>query len=270
MFPDASARMPAGAKVVGVIPARWGSTRLPGKMLVRLCGRPMIEWVLRSVGEARLLDAVVVATDDGRIVEAVERAGGIAVMTSPSHPSGTDRAAEAVAGCGAAVVINIQGDEPLVDPALVDELARAMLADPSLDMATAASRIENDEDMKSPAVVKVVCAANGLAMYFSRHSIPYVRDPEAGLDALHWRHIGIYAYRRAFLERLVAEPPCLLERAEKLEQLRALHLGARMKVLPWRKGGVGVDTPADVARAEEALRRRWPELAAERGGEEKP
>jgi len=239
--------------VVGVIPARWASTRLPGKALAPLCGKPLIQWVLERVRAARRLDDVIVATDDERIRAAVARLGGKAVMTRPDHPSGTDRVAEAVAGMEAGIVINIQGDEPLIDPGLIDGLAQAMVEDSGWDMATAAAPVRCEEELNRPSVVKVVCDGSGRALYFSRSVIPFVRDtPPAGLE--HWRHVGIYAYRRAFLNRLVATAPCVLEQAEKLEQLRALHLGGRIKVVRTVEAGLGVDTPGDIALAEAALR----------------
>lgn len=227
---------------------------MPGKALAPLCGKPLILWVLERARLAKSLDEVLVATDDARIRDVVERAGGVAVMTRADHPSGTDRIAEAVAGRPASVVVNIQGDEPLVDPELINRLAAVMVLENGWDMATAATPLHDPADVEKPSVVKVVWGENGRALYFSRAKIPFVRDrvPE-GLR--HWRHIGIYAYRRAFLERMVREAPCLLERAEQLEQLRALHLGAAMKVVETSDVGLGVDTPEDVARAESALRR---------------
>lgn len=239
--------------VIGVIPARWGSTRLPGKALAPICGKPLIQWVLERVRLAKCLDEVVVATDDERIVSAVARMGGVAVMTRPDHPSGTDRVAEVASRSKAGVVINIQGDEPLIDPELIDRLAQVMVEGFEWEMATAATPIRSAEELQKPSVVKVVWGENGRAIYFSRSVIPFVRDVmPAGLR--YWRHIGIYAYRRAFLDRVVAAPPCLLEQAEKLEQLRALHLGARMKVVETQEVGLGVDTPEDVGLAEAALR----------------
>lgn len=239
---------------IGVIPARWASTRLPGKSLVLLCGKPLVQWVYERAKQARKLGSLVVATDDERIRAAVEKFGGKAVMTRADHPSGTDRIAEAVRGMDAEVLINVQGDEPLIDPALIDQLVTAMQSDAAWDMATAASPIAGADELNNPAVVKVVCDAQGRALYFSRSVIPHIRDGDAKFEKLHWRHIGIYAYRRAFLEKLVKAPPCDLELAEKLEQLRALHIGCRMKVVQTREAGLGVDTPADVARAEQALR----------------
>lgn len=242
-------------RVVGVIPARWASTRLPGKPLALIAGKPMIQRVIERVVLAESLDAVLVATDDRRIIDAVTSfniPGVNAVMTRADHPSGTDRIAEAVAGEPCDVVINIQGDEPLMDPALIDRLAEVMLSG-DWDMATAAAPIKSEADLKNPAVVKAVFGRDGQALYFSRAAIPFVRD--AGTDAAgaHWRHIGIYAYRREYLMRLVAEPPCRLEQLEKLEQLRALHIGCRMHVLQTGDIGIGVDTPDDILKVEAIL-----------------
>lgn len=245
-------------KVIGVIPARWASTRLPGKSLVPICGKPLIQRVIERAQSARRLDRILVATDDERIAVAARAAGAQAVMTRPEHPSGTDRVAEAVGSMEAEVVVNLQGDEPLMDPGLIDRLADLMLRDPQWDMATAATPIVREEDLRAPSVVKVVCAQDGRALYFSRALIPHIRDSgePAGARPLHWRHLGVYAYRRAFLTRLVATPPCDLERAEKLEQLRALYLGAKIAVLETAEEGVGVDTPADVVYVEQLIRQR--------------
>lgn len=243
-------------KVVGVIPARWGSTRLPGKSLQPLLGKPLIQWVVERAMQARRLDAVLVATDDERIRAAV--AAGTAasvVMTRSDHPSGTDRIAEAVADQDAGLVVNIQGDEPLIDPELIDRLVDLMLEDPGIHMATAAVPIDRRETLENPAVVKVVCDAAGNALYFSRAPIPFHRDsPRQPVPGSHFRHLGLYAYRGDFLRRFVAETPCALEELEKLEQLRALYLGARIRVVIGRDAGVAVDTPADVPSAEAALR----------------
>jgi 3-deoxy-manno-octulosonate cytidylyltransferase (CMP-KDO synthetase) len=245
-------------RAIIVIPARYGSTRLPGKPLVKICGKPLIQWVVERAARGSCTTDIRVATDDARIAEAVRAFGGTCVMTRADHPSGTDRIAEAVAGTDAEIVVNVQGDEPLIDPALIDAVAAAAAGPGAPDMATAASPITNPADLRNPAVVKVVCNAAGDALYFSREPIPHVRDAptdeEVLAAGLHRRHIGIYAYRRAFLERLVAAPPAPLETAEKLEQLRALHLGARIRVLETAHVGVGVDTPDDIPRAERALR----------------
>ncbi|HAS81422.1 MAG TPA: 3-deoxy-manno-octulosonate cytidylyltransferase [Verrucomicrobia bacterium] len=241
--------------VIGVIPARWASTRLPGKSLVPLCGKPMIQRVVERAKAAHSLSSVLVATDDARIAEVVRGFGGDVVLTRPDHPSGTDRIAEAVAGVHADLVVNIQGDEPLLDPVLIDRLVEAMLADASWDMGTAAAPVQNNEDLESSSVVKVVWGAQHQALYFSRSVIPFVRDAQdKGMKGLYWRHLGLYAYRTAFLQTLVATPPCALELAEKLEQLRALYLGARMVVIETSDTGIGVDTPADVDRVEKRIR----------------
>lgn len=245
------------SRVVGVIPARWGSTRFPGKALHPICGKPLLQWVVERARAAKGLAELLVATDDERIRAAAEAFGARAVMTSPDHPSGTDRIAEAVRGIRADAVVNIQGDEPLVDPAVIDLLAEAVGGPgDAWDMATAAAPIRDFAPIAQPSVVKVVTAADGRALYFSRSVIPFDRDGDALREAgsVYLRHIGIYAYRRAFLDRLVREPPCLTERLEKLEQLRALHIGARMKVFVVADNGIGVDTPEDALRAAAALR----------------
>lgn len=241
-------------RVVGVIPARWASTRLPGKALALICGKPLIQWVLERVRLATRLDEVIVATDDERIRSVVTSLGGIAVMTRVDHPSGTDRVAEAVAGREAGIVINIQGDEPLIDPGLINGLAEVMVEEQEWDMATAVTPIHSAEELNKSSVVKAVFDEQGRALYFSRSVIPFVRDT-APAELTHWRHVGIYAYRRGFLDRLVKAPPCVLELTEKLEQLRALHLGARMKVVETQEIGLGVDTPEDIALAEAAIKR---------------
>ncbi len=242
---------------LGVIPARYASTRFPGKSIAEICGKPLICWVVENALKAERLDEIVVATDDNRIVEAVKGLDVRAVMTREDHQSGTDRIAEAVEGTDAEVVVNIQGDEPLIDPRLIDELAGVLQEDSEFDMATAAAVIDDVQMLGRPQVVKVVCDTNRKALYFSRSVIPHIRDGviEENLD-LYRRHIGIYAYRREFLLRMVAEPPCALEKAEKLEQLRALHIGGRIAVLDTEESGIGVDTPDDAAIVENELRAR--------------
>ena len=247
------------SRIVGVIPSRWGSTRFPGKSLALIAGRPMIQWVVERVKQAQKLNAVIVATDDRRIADCVEDLGidGVRVaMTRPDHPSGTDRIAEAVQDLDIDAVINVQGDEPLIDPSLIDELAE-VIASGQWDMATAATPIHDETQLHDPSVVKAVFNRHGRALYFSRATIPHIREPEkVEKDGIYWRHIGIYAYRRDYLLRLVAEPPCMLESLEKLEQLRALDLGCRMKVVPTEDFGIGVDTPSDVPKAEALLAQR--------------
>jgi len=241
-------------RVVGVIPSRWGSTRFPGKSLALIAGKPLIQRVVERCRGARRLDDLLVATDDDRIRRAVEGFGCRVVMTRGNHPSGTDRVAEAVRHDPADVVVNIQGDEPLIDPGLIDCLVAGMLFNSGWDMATAASPLAAEEAARA-TICKVVTDAEGRALYFSRAPIPYIREPDfKAAGTIFWRHIGIYVYRAAFLKKLVAAPPCLLERAECLEQLRALHLGGRIKVEETRHSGVGVDMPSDVPLVEAALR----------------
>jgi len=244
-------------KAVGVIPSRFASTRFPGKPLAPIAGKTLLSRVVSRVKRAKTLSEVLVATDDERIFAEAERAGAAGVMTRSDHPSGTDRIAEAVAGRDAEIVVNIQGDEPLISPELIDRLVETLAGDGTLQMATAASPIADAADLHRSDVVKVVRRADGTALYFSRSPIPFRRGEGEGfapVAGLHLRHIGIYAYRRDFLSRLVATPPCALEETEKLEQLRALSLGARMAVLETEESGLGVDTPEDVARVEAALR----------------
>ena len=246
-----------GARAIGVIPSRWGSTRFPGKSLAPVGGKPLLAWVVQRARQARRLAEILVATDDARIAAAAESFGVAVAMTSPDHPSGTDRIAEAIRGRAADVVVNVQGDEPLIDPALIDRVAGTLLDAADWDMATAAAPIRTAEELHNSDVVKVVRARDGRALYFSRSVIPHVRGAPAGhppVPGEHFRHIGIYGYRRAFLERLVQEPPCALENLEKLEQLRALSIGCRMAVLDGEAFGIGVDSPADVPKAEALLR----------------
>jgi len=242
-------------KTYGIIPSRFGSSRFPGKPLAVLAGKPLVAWVVEAVKKAKSLDEVLVATDDERIVAAVESNGGRAVMTPSELPSGTDRIA-----CAAGdfadddILVNIQGDEPLIDPALIDELVAKLKTDPRWSMATAVTPIKSAADLAAKTVVKVVLDRDDGALYFSRSPIPCDRDHEADLaSGLYVRHLGIYAYRGEFLRRYIAEPPCDLEKTEKLEQLRALWMGAKIAVVRTDDEGVGVDTPEDAVRVERIL-----------------
>ena len=250
--------------IVAIIPARFASTRLPGKPLSVIHGKTMIERVYERARAAREVSRVVVATDDERIARAVRGFGGEAMMTSPDHPSGTDRVAEAARGIEAEVIVNVQGDEPMLDPAGIDAVARALLDDPSLPMATLSLPLRRVEDMLAASVVKVVADARGDALYFSRSPIPHVRlgassDPRAAAEAavasaLARKHVGLYAYRREALALFASLPPAPLEKAEGLEQLRALHHGMRIRVVPVDgEGGVAVDTPEDLERVRALL-----------------
>ena len=244
-------------KTIGVIPSRYGSTRFPGKSLAPICGKPLVRWVAEACLRAKTLDEVIVATDDERIAAAVEGTGARAVMTPSALPSGTDRVASAANAAPDDVVVNIQGDEPLIDPALIDRVASVLRDDPALAMSTACAPIRSADELAAPTVVKVVLAANGDALYFSRLPIPFRRDGAPDLSSgLYRRHIGIYGYRGAFLREFVAAPPCPLEKCESLEQLRALHLGARIRVVETDELGIGVDRPEDVATVEALIRQR--------------
>lgn len=223
-----------------------------------LAGKPLVAWVVEAVKKARSLDDVIVATDDIRIKDAVEAHGGKAVMTPSELPSGTDRIA-----CAAGdfadddILVNIQGDEPLIDPQLIDSLVGRMKVDQKWDMATAVSPIRSVSDLAAKSVVKVVLDRDDGALYFSRCPIPCDRDHEPDVaSGLYVRHLGIYAYRGGFLKRYVAEPQCELERTEKLEQLRALWMGGKIAVIRTEDQGVGVDTPEDARRVEELLKAR--------------
>jgi 3-deoxy-manno-octulosonate cytidylyltransferase (CMP-KDO synthetase) len=241
-------RWPLGlteSSVLAIIPARYQSTRLPGKALLDIAGRPMIEHVYRRAAAAGSIDAVIVATDGERIASAVERFGGFAQLTAPTHPSATDRVAELAVSVPCQVIVNLQGDEPLINPGVIDAVVRPMLADPSIGLATAARPIREDE-LRSPHVVKVVTDVNGFALYFSRTPIPFGRDRPA-LD-LARAHIGLYVYRRDTLLHLAQLPPTPLEQAEALEQLRALEHGIRIKVVDTEYESLGVDTAEDLER----------------------
>ncbi len=244
-------------RILGVIPSRYGSTRFPGKSLHPICGRPLVAWVVDAVKRAKRLDDVIVATDDERIAEAARTAGATAAMTPSDLPSGTDRVACAANPQPDDIVINIQGDEPLIDPDLIDALADKLASDSRWSMATAATPITTMEDLAARSVVKVVVDRDDGALYFSRLPIPCRRDGDPDLSSgLYLRHIGIYAYRGEFLRKMVAESPCALEKTESLEQLRALYMGARIAVLRTSQAGVGVDTPEDAVKVEALLKAR--------------
>jgi len=229
-----------------------GAQRFPGKPLHLIAGVPLVVRVLRRAMESRRADAVLVATDDERIASVVREAGGIAVMTSPDLPSGTDRVRAAVAGTDAEIVVNVQGDEPLMDPENVDRVIEHLLAHPEVPLATVAKPIDDPAAIADPNVVKVVRGDDGRALYFSRSPIPFRRNAEATLPT--WKHLGLYGYRREALELWTSLPPHPLERAESLEQLRALAAGLVMTVLPAVGDSIGVDTPADAEEVERILR----------------
>ena len=240
-------------KILCVIPARYASTRLPGKPLKDVAGKPMICRVYDRASQAKTLSGVVVATDDERILREVEDHGGRAMMTAKDHPTGTDRLAEvAEAYPDVDLIINVQGDEPLIEPSLIDELGRAFDGDAELQMATVMTPMEDEAEQKNPNNVKVVTDKNGCALYFSRSLLPYPRN-DAGTPV--YKHIGIYAYRRDFLLAYAKMAPTPLERTESLEQLRALENGYKIKCIRTNARFVGVDTPEDLAKVNEIYRR---------------
>jgi 3-deoxy-manno-octulosonate cytidylyltransferase (CMP-KDO synthetase) len=242
-------------RAIAIIPARYASTRLPGKALASLDGRPMIRHVAERTCQARSVARVIVATDDERIASAVSGSGADVVMTRADHPTGTDRLAEVAHGLEADVIVNVQGDLPLLDPAMVDQLVRRMADEATLPMATLASPIYDDDEWRSPHVVKVVCDRLGRALYFSRSPVPHHREVLRAGDVLGWRHIGMYAYRRDVLLGLAALAPTLLESREGLEQLRALEHGIAIGVEPWTapEPVIEVDVVEDLERARAAL-----------------
>lgn len=240
------------SKAVGIIPARWDSTRFPGKALHEIAGKPLLRHVWERCRRAKKLDRLIVATDDFRIAEAAFNWGAEVAMTSANHASGTDRIAEVADKMKQfAHVINIQGDEPLIDPTLIDHLVRELQRDRKLEMITAAHPFENPSDAESPHQVKVVLNKKGEALYFSRAAIPFRRD--ASTRSHYFRHQGIYGYKRDLLLRFVRWKTSLLERAESLEQLRALENSVRIHVLITKTGSPGVDTPEDAVALEEAI-----------------
>lgn len=241
-------------QVLGVIPARWGSTRFPGKPLHLIAGKALVQHVWDRCLECRNLAHLTVATDDDRIADAVREFGGHVTMTNPDHPSGTDRAAEvAEAFPEMSHIINIQGDEPLIDTGLIDRLASDLLAQPGLPMITAANPISpGDPVLEDPNVVKVTIDSNGNALYFSRSLIPHPRNTPDEL--MYFRHKGIYGFRRDFLFDFVGWEPSLLERTEGLEQLRALENGGRIRVVLTDDESPGVDTPEQAAILDQQLR----------------
>jgi 3-deoxy-manno-octulosonate cytidylyltransferase (CMP-KDO synthetase) len=241
-------------KVICIIPARYDSTRFPGKPIADLCGSPLIRHVYERVLRAKTVSYAAVATDDERIFAAVQKFGGHAVMTSATHRSGTDRIAEAVSKLDfkdTDIVVNIQGDQPLFEPSQIDEVAKPLLDDPAIPMSTLIYKIVRAEEITHPNAVKVVFDKDHFAIYFSRATIPYVRDK--GHEVSYYKHHGIYAYRRNFLETFTRLPEGVLEKLEALEQLRAMEHGYRIKVVETQYDSVEVDTPQELERVKSLL-----------------
>lgn len=244
---------PGAPNVLAVIPARFASTRFPGKPLALIAGRSMIQRVVERVRSAGRVSAIVVATEDDRIMKAVSEFGAQAIMTRSDHRTGTDRVAEVAVHMPADIYVNVQGDEPLIDPAAIDSVIEAMTEDDAIQIATPCSAILQQSDIMDPNVVKVVTDFDGNGMYFSRAPIPWVRDTGAKVAARHWKHIGLYAFRRGALLEFPTLPPGELERLEQLEQLRWLENGFRIRAVETQYDAVSVDVPEDVARVEKIL-----------------
>jgi len=246
-------------KAVAIIPARYDSTRFPGKPLATLHGKTIIQRVFEQVSVSNLIDSAYVATDDKRIYDAVSDFGGRAVMTSPDHECGTDRISEAARDIKCDIIINVQGDEPFIRPAMVDDTVQMLRDDGNASMSTLAVKIKNREDMISPHVVKVVMDRDGYALYFSRSPLPYYRDCWENLEnvtfdekkTVMYKHIGIYGYRKEALMQFTSMEKCWLEEVEKLEQLRALSSGMKIKVKETQYDTFGIDTIEDLRKAEQ-------------------
>lgn len=252
-------------KISAVIPARYGSTRFEGKPLADILGKPMIQHVYEGVRQSKLIDEVIVATDDQRIIEAVKSFGGKAVMTSPTHFTGTDRVAEVAKKLRSEIIVNVQGDEPLIKGDIIDKAIRPLLADDTLQLSTLMTRIEEVRDWLNPHIVKVVADQKDFALYFSRSPIPFPRELQIGrlesnpfgtnrpLPKRVFKHLGVYVFRRKFLLQFSKMKPTPLEKLEKLEQLRALENGHRIQVTPVDYEPICVDTPEDIRKVEASL-----------------
>jgi 3-deoxy-manno-octulosonate cytidylyltransferase (CMP-KDO synthetase) len=239
---------PIMSSIVAIIPARYGSTRLPAKAIASIHGKPLIQWVWEGVKSSKKIDRVIIATDDERIEQAAKSFGAEVVMTSPDHHSGTDRVAEVAKNIDAEWIINIQGDEPLIRGDILDDMISKL---GPYEMATLARKIDQPGEEKNPNIVKVVSDLSGRALYFSRTPIPYLRDQDQRVT--YWHHLGMYAYRKETLLKLVQFPPSPLEQIEKLEQLRALQNGIAIQVIPTTLFVIGVDTPEDLKAVEQYL-----------------
>ena len=244
--------------IVAIIPARYESTRFPGKVLADICGKPMIRHVYERTSQVALLQQVLVATDDERVQRAVQGFGGQVRLTSPRHRTGTDRLAEVAQELDAEIIVNVQGDEPLIQPAMIAEAIQPLLESPEVAIGTLKHKIEHPDDLFNPNVVKVITAPDGRAIYFSRSPIPYVKGKDLRAAGFHdftfYRHIGLYAYRREFLLKFIALPHTPLETIEGLEQLRALEHGYVIKVAETAYESIGVDAPEDLEKVLKFMR----------------
>jgi len=245
--------MKANINVLGVIPARYASTRLSFKVLRPIKGKPLLQWTWENASAVRSLDRLIIACDNPEIKKVAEGFGAEVVMTSSDHCSGTDRIAEAARDIDAKIIINIQADEPLMHPSVIDDLAQTMLTDSDLVMTTVRKKIDKDYEIDNPNVVKVICDKDGFAIYFSRSSIPYYRSLD---EKKYYKHLGIYAYTKDFLYTFKNLPSSYLEKAEKLEQLRAIEAGYKIKVIETTFDSQGVDTEDDLYKVEEIISQR--------------
>lgn len=249
-------------RITAIIPARYASTRFEGKALADIMGKPMVQHVYERAARARLVSEVIVATDDERIAAAVRGFGGRVEMTAKSHQTGTDRLAEVAARIDSDIIVNVQGDEPLIEPAMIDEVVYPMTVDSSIEMGTLKTRIKTLHDFLSPNVVKVITDKDGFALYFSRSPLPNFRDKWNDLKdeafaagrLLCYKHVGLYVYRKGFVLEFAGMAPTYLETAEKLEQLRVLENGHRIKVTETKFESIGVDTPTDLEKVLESLK----------------
>lgn len=233
-------------RAIGVIPARFKSTRFPGKVLALINGKPMIEHVWRQASQCRELSELLIACDHDEVYKAAQAFGAKAVMTSPDHPSGSDRIAEAVGSLTYELVVNIQGDEPFIDPKVIDGLVASLKSDTAASVATVVKEIKAEEEINNPNVVKVVVDRNRYALYFSRSVIPYNRNPDRPSGLRYFKHLGLYAYRKDFLMSYKDWPKSMLEATEQLEQLRILEAGYKIKTIETDIESLAVDTPEDL------------------------
>ena len=239
--------------VIGVIPARYSSTRFDAKVLADICGKPMIQHVWERAKQAKMLDDLIIACDEEKVASVARDFGAKVVMTAKAHASGTDRIIEIVNPLDVKIIINIQGDEPLINPFMIDMLARALTEDDKLSMATICRRIDDPGQIQDPNVVKVVTDKDNFALYFSRAAIPHLADTSEVKDPVYYKHIGLYGYTKDFLFTFRNLPVSSLEKIEKLEQLRVLQSGYRIKVLETKFDTIGVDTPEDLERVKQYL-----------------
>jgi 3-deoxy-manno-octulosonate cytidylyltransferase (CMP-KDO synthetase) len=241
-------------EVIGVIPARYQSSRFEAKVLADLNGKPVVQWVWERARESKLLDELIIACDDERVASVCHGFGAQVIFTAKGHVSGTDRIAEVVNPLDVRVVVNIQGDEPLIHPSMIDNVARAVMDDETIRVATIMRKIERAQDITDPHVVKVVVDKNNFALYFSRSPIPFLARNSEISDPVYYKHIGLYGYSKDFLFMYKNMAPSTLERTERLEQLRILQEGYRIKVIETAHDTIGVDTPEDLEKVKDYLK----------------